>query len=554
MVITSPFPEIEFPQTDILTYLFGSGNNLPDTPLWINAADTSNSLSPRSALQWIKRLGMGLDKLGVGRGDVVMLISPNHVFVPVAYLGVVGAGRVFSGANPMYTADEMAFQMQNTNASIVLVHPALLETARKAAKQAGLPENKLYLFSDTTNSSVDGIRDWRSMLGSPAEASAYKWQQLSPFQSQKQIATVNYSSGTTGLPKGVMITHANLIANSEQCICIKFAEDPARRYKGPLNERHIGFLPLFHAFGQLNNIIIAAKLMLPIYVMSAFDFEVLLQTIQSQKITHMPAAPPIMVLMSKHPATAKYDLSSLESVVCGAAPLSQSLQNECTGRFDIHVGQGWGMTEVTCAGTACPERSNDTTGSVGQLVPGCEAKLVNEHGAEVARGERGEIYIRGPNVTTGYWKNEKATRETMAEGGWLKTGDVGVCNEEGWFYIVDRLKELIKVSGLQVAPAELEAVLLTHPSIADSGVVGVQDSFDSVERVRAYVLKSPAGPDVTSEDVQSWMRGKVAKHKWLTGGVVFVNEIPKSAAGKIQRKVLREWAKREVQQAGKAKM
>ena len=343
-----------------------------------------------------------------------------------------------------------------------------------------------------------------------------------------------------------MITHANLVANSEQSIRLRFAQNPGRRYE-VLTERWVGFLPLYHAFGQLYTIILAAKLKVPVYVMSAFDFEKLLRVIQERKITQMAVAPPIMVLFSKHPAAKKYNLSSLEQIVCGAAPLSQSLQNECTTRFDVRIGQGWGMTELTCAGTTVPEGSTDTTGSVGVLMPGCEAKLIDEHSNEVPRGERGEIYIRGPNVTPGYWRNPKATSDSITPDGWLKTGDVAVCNDQGWFWIVDRLKELIKVSGLQVAPAELEAVLLTHPSIADAGVVGVQDSFDAQERVRAYVLLKAGdeGKNVSAGEIQEWIKEKVARHKWLTGGVVFVDEIPKSAAGKIQRKVLRDWAKRD---------
>ena len=451
--------------------------------------------------------------------------------------------------------------MRDTSARVILVHPLLLQTARKAARQAGVSESQLYLFSDTTNSPIDGIKDWRSMLGTPAEASNYNWQQLSPSQSQKQIATVNYSSGTTGLPKGVMITHANLIANSEQALHLKFANDPARRHM-PSEERWIGFLPLYHAFGQLHTIILAIKLTTPVYVMSAFDFEKLLQIIQDRRITSMAVAPPILVLLSKHPATQKYNLSSLQQIICGAAPLSPSLQNECTARFAVRVGQGWGMTELTCAGTSVPEGTQDSSGSVGVLMPGCEAKLVDpSSGAEVPPGNssRGEIYIRGPNVMAGYWRNDPATKATMApssdgRGDWLKTGDVATHDAQtGQFWIVDRLKELIKVSGQQVAPAELEAVLLTHPSIADAGVVGVQERFDAQEKVRAYVALKPGEEkkNISGRHVQGWMEGKVAQHKRLTGGVVFVGEIPKSAAGKIQRKVLREWARRDGRGEGK---
>lgn len=186
--------------------------------------------------------------------------------------------------------------------------------------------------------------------------------------------------------------------------------------------------------------LMAAKLRIPVYVMSVFVYEDMLEAIQNYRITELQVAPPILVLMSKHPATANYDLSSLTKIFCGAAPLSQSLQNECTQRFKTSVGQGWGMTEVTCAGLVAPAGIEDQTGSVGVLLPNCEIKLIGEDGEEVGRRGRGEIYIKGPNVSPGYWRNEKATRETMLEGGWLRTGDVAVIDEREWFYIVDRLK------------------------------------------------------------------------------------------------------------------
>ena len=207
-----------------------------------------------------------------------------------------------------------------------------------------------------------------------------------------------------------------------------------------MNERWIGFLPLYHAYGQLNTMLMVAKLRIPIYIMSAFVYEDMLQVIQNHKITELSVAPPILVLMSKHPATANYDLSSVTKIFSGAAPLSQSLQSECSQKFKTSVGQGWGMTEVTCAGLVTPSGIEDYTGSVGLLLPNCEVKLIDENGKEVGEGERGELFIRGPNVSPGYWKNEKATKETMLDGGWLRSGDVALCDQRGWFYIVDRLK------------------------------------------------------------------------------------------------------------------
>ena len=327
--------------------------------------------------------------------------------------------------------------MQNTEARVVLVHPSVLDTARSAAKIAGLPEDRLYIFADIEHKPVDGIKDWRSMLGSKEEASSYDWPRLTGSDSKKQVATVNFSSGTTGLPKGVMITQGNLVANVEQTLHIRNVK---KKVKEDVQERWVGFLPLFHAFGQLHAILMACKLRIPVYVMTNFVYEDLLQTIQTHKITELQVAPPILVLMSKHPATAKYDISSVTQIACGAAPLSQSLANECASRFKTNINQGWGMTELTCSGMFLPSGFEDKTGTVGMLLPNSEVQLVDENGKEVATGERGEILIRGPNVSPGYWKNEKATQETMLEGGWLKTGDVAISDERGWFWIVDRLK------------------------------------------------------------------------------------------------------------------
>ena len=333
---------------------------------------------------------------------------------------------------------EISYQMQNTGAKVVLAHPSLLHTARRAAKAAKFPENKLYIFSDTEHAPVDGIIDWRSILGTAEEVASYDWLRLNGSDARKQVATVNYSSGTTGLPKGVMITHGNLVANVEQVKYLSFVKKESQQEA--VQERWVGFLPLYHAYGQLNSILMASKLRTPVYIMGAFVYEDLLRTVQNYKITELQAVPPIIVLLNKHPATANYDLSSLTKISSGAAPLSESLINESESRFKTSVKQGWGMTELTCAGIFLPSGFDDNTGTVGMLCPNSEVKLVNENGQEVATSERGEIYIRGPNVSPGYWRNEKATEETMLEGGWMRTGDIAVSDERGWFWIVDRLK------------------------------------------------------------------------------------------------------------------
>jgi acyl-CoA synthetase (AMP-forming)/AMP-acid ligase II len=287
----------------------------------------------------------------------------------------------------------------------------------------------------------------------------------------------------------------------------------------------------------------APKLNFPIYIMRHFVYEEFLSAIQCHRITHLQVAPPILIMLDKRPETPKYNLTSLKHIICGAAPLSFDLQNNIQRRFGVRVIQGWGMTEVTCGALHVPGGALDETGSVGLLDPNCEAKLVDDEGKVVAEDTPGEMYVRGPNVCLGYWKNEAATRESLDADGWLRTGDVMVRRGDS-FWVVDRKKELIKVNGLQVAPAELEAVLLEHEGIADAGVVGLQ--MGSEEKPRAYVrLQETHLGKLSPEQIQEYMRSKVAKHKQLAGGVMIVDEIPRLASGKIQRKILKEWARNE---------
>ncbi|KAL1958545.1 hypothetical protein VTO42DRAFT_4142 [Malbranchea cinnamomea] len=553
----SIFAPIDIPSCNVLHFLFPPGSPVCDAtkPIWIDAQNPSVYLSTSAALSWVRRLSQALETLrdkrtgeqAVKPGEVVLIFTPNHVFVPVAYLGIVGAARIFSGINPAYNVNEVVYQMQNTEAKVVLVHPSLLDTALAAAKQAGLPIDRIYQFSDSENPTRNGVPDWRALLPSPEEALNYQWPELKGDEAGKTVATINYSSGTTGLPKGVCVSHRNLIANILQT---SFIRQALVQYgpEGPPEPRWIGFLPLYHAYGQMYTILIAARLQVPVYVMKKFVFEDYLRVIQTYKITYLHVAPPVMVMLSKRPEVAKYDLSSVVEIGCGAAPLSRELQNEVSRKFRVNVKQGWGMTEVTTGAMHVPAGVPDESGSVGVLDPNCECKLLDENGIEVQDGEPGEIYIRAPNVAMKYWKNEEATRETMLPDGWLRTGDIAISRGD-WFWIVDRKKELIKVNGLQVAPAELEAALLENPDVADAAVVGV--TVNDEEFPRAYVVLKDAAkkrsPPPTPESIQEWIKPRVAKHKWLTGGVVFVDEVPKSPSGKIIRKVMREWAKKDAQ-------
>lgn len=244
-------------------------------------------------------------------------------------------------------------QVNNTEAKVILAHPELIQTALAAAQGAGLPRERVYLFSDKPNDPTHGALDWRSMIGSVEEGNRYSWKRMTENEAVQTVATVNYSSGTTGLPKGVCVSHHNLVANMEQTIFMRYL------YKGfgpddRPEERWVGFLPLYHAYGQLYTILMAMRLQVPVYVMKQFQYEDFLRVLQAYRITHLQVAPPILVMLSKRLETSKYDISSVTDVLCGAAPLSKELQNDVARRFSVQINQGWGMTEVTCGAINVP--------------------------------------------------------------------------------------------------------------------------------------------------------------------------------------------------------
>lgn len=244
----SPY-KIDIPAIDLLSYVFPQGKVPSDKPIWIDADDTSNSLSPKQVLSLVKRFGVGLDSIGVHRGEAVMMYTRNHILIPAFYLGVVGSGRIFTGCNPAYGVKETSYQLENTGAKLLLVEPTFLDTVLEAAEQVGLARDRIYLFSDKPCETQQGVKDWRSMLGSNAEAEGWHWHEMNAEDSKKTVAVLNYSSGTTGLPKGVMISHQNIIANVEQSVYMRDLEQPYQRGGAP-EERWLGFLPLYHAYGE----------------------------------------------------------------------------------------------------------------------------------------------------------------------------------------------------------------------------------------------------------------------------------------------------------------
>ena len=527
---------VDIPALDVPSYVFGSQTEpLGDRPLIIDADKPEYHLTKDALRLWCKRFALGLHNHGFQPGDRLLLFSGNTVFFPVVFLGTMMAEGVFSGANPTYVARELAYQMDDTGARFLITNEASLDTSLEAARSIGFPEDRIFVFDpcydtfDGKGKSVKGIKHWSTLMASPSEAQNFKWKTLTSPKDLEQTVALNYSSGTTGVPKGVMISHRAYVANTAQVVYqSKLSADFDEKLA---KAAWLGMLPMYHAYGQTYFCCTGVQLGVPTYIMKKFDFMKMLDHIQKFRISTLNLVPPIAVALAKRPEVKDFDLSSVESVGSGAAPLGAEPAKLLEGRWPegkVNVKQGWGMTEVTCSMTTWHPDDVSKGNSIGELLPNCEAMIVDENGdKEVPRGQRGEFWVRGPTLMTGYWKKPEATADTMKDG-WLMTGDIAYLDEEGKIFIVDRKKELIKVKGNQVAPAELEGLLLDLDDISDAAVVGITINGD--ELPRAYVVKSPDSK-MSPQDVKKWMDSRVARHKRLEGGVVFVDEIPKNPVG-----------------------
>jgi acyl-CoA synthetase (AMP-forming)/AMP-acid ligase II len=514
MVITSPFAELDIPDVALTDYVFEHLARHADRPALIDGATGAVTTHAELAAQ-VRRVAAGLAERGIGPGDVVGIYSPNVPEYPAAFLGVAAAGAVNTTANGLYGVEELAFQLRNCRARMLITHPALGQVALAAAAEVGITDV-------VSLGQLDGATPFAA-LGSDASAPT----PAPAIQPGTDAVSLPYSSGTTGLPKGVRLTHTNLVANVCQCEQI-FAIGP--------QDVIMGILPFFHIYGQTVVMCAGLRAGASIVTLARFDLEQFLTLIQQHRATRAFVAPPIVVAFAKHPLIDQYDTSSLVHVMSGAAPLDGEVAAQAGARIGCRIIQGYGMTEASPVLTCVSAFGEDRPGSVGPLVANTEGRIVDpETGVDLAPGEPGELWARGPQVMPGYLDNDEATAATLVEGGWLHTGDIAVADADGWITITDRAKELIKVSGYQVAPAELEALLLTHPSVADSCVIGIADD-QSGERPKAFVvLRDPVAP----EELIAWMRERSAPHKRLAA-VQVIDEIPKSASGKILRRLLVE--------------
>jgi 4-coumarate--CoA ligase len=513
IVHTSPYPDVVIPDVPITEYVLRLADRLADQPALIDGP-TGRSYTYGQLKGMIHSFAGGLAARGLGVGDTIALMAPNIPEFAVVFHGAAVAGVAVSTINPTYTAEEVRFQLNDSRARYLVTIGLFADTAKEAVEGTGVEE--IFTLGDPP----EGMTSVLTLLGAPIEQV--------PVDTAEQIVVLPYSSGTTGLPKGVMLTHRNLVANLEQTGDVLQVEE---------GEIVLAVLPFFHIYGMqvlMNKFLSVGA---TIVTLPRFDLEQALTLIQERSITRFFVVPPIVLALAKHPLVDQYDLSSLRQVFSGAAPLSASLAAEAADRIDCEVVQGFGMTELSPVSHAsAPGRAKP--GTVGVTVANTETRIVDpETGEDQGVGGVGEIWVRGPQVMKGYLNNPEATANTIVDDGWLRTGDIGTIDEEGFVSIVDRLKELIKFKGFQVAPAELEALLLTHPAIADAAVIGVPDD-EAGEIPRAFVVVKP-GQEVTPEDVADFMQGRVATYK-VIHDVVVVPEIPKSASGKILRRMLKD--------------
>ncbi|KAK0283286.1 hypothetical protein LTR91_002807 [Friedmanniomyces endolithicus] len=556
-------------------YLFTSPTApLDDEPLLIDAEFPDHYLTQHTYREWSKRFALGLQQAGFHPGDRLLLYSGNTILFPVILMGTIMAGGIFTGANPTYVARELAYQLKDSGATFLITAESSLQTALDAADSIGFSRDRIYVSDEGFSTlrgdppeSVRGLTHFSKLLAPADSGTNFTWEDFSSHSEMDRTAVLNYSSGTTGVPKGVRITHMNYIAN---CLQTEYMAALTPDYSTLVKQaRGLSFLPMYHAYGQTHHCVSAAKKGIPVYVMRKFDFVSMLKYIERYRITSLTLVPPIAVALTKRPEVKDYDISSVTSAGCGAAPLGRESAQE----FDRKVAkgawmlrQGWGMTEITCSAIGWDPRivSEVTSGAVGELNPNIEGMIVDEEGREVKGEERGEFWVRGPNVMKGYWRKPEATAETKTE--------------------------LIKVKGNQVAPRNVQDIQLIPPPNGDAGRARVPPPrspsrarrssrrcrhvrpttstthteyltnaprSNGEELPRAYLVLQPGQQDQATNSsasslpktVAAWLAERVAPHKRLAGGVVVVTDatgIPKNPSGKILRKLLRERAKEEV--------
>jgi len=514
-IFRSPFPDIEVPDQDLTGFVLHRAGELGDKPAVIDAASGQGYTYAELATA-VDRLAAGLAERGLGVGDVIALMSPNIPEFPIVFLGALRAGVSVTTPNPLYQRDELAHQLRDSRARLLFTVAEQAEKAQGASEADGVAVDQVVIIDDP---------DAAVGLAAVSSDGPVPHPSIDPAV---DIAALPYSSGTTGLPKGVMLTHRNLVANVLQTHGNqKLVEDDVV----------LAVLPFFHIYGMTVTMNYCLWMGATVVTTRRYDPKTFPAILADYGVTRLYAAPPIILNLAKSEDLGQYDLSKLRGVLSGAAPLDAETAAAGSAKLRCRVTQGYGMTELSpCSHLTTLNDTNTPAASIGPALASTECKIVDpESGRELGPDEPGELLIRGPQVMRGYLNNEEATRSTIDEDGFLHTGDLAKVDANGYYYILDRLKELIKFKGFQIAPAELEAVVVGHEAVLDAAVIGVQDP-EAGEIPKALVVTSRP---IEAQEIIDYVAGRVAPHKKVRQ-VEFIDAIPKSASGKILRRELRD--------------
>ncbi|GLY10165.1 long-chain-fatty-acid--CoA ligase [Pseudobacillus badius] len=498
------------------------------------------------------KVGNYLRKLGVKKGDRVAIMLPNGPQAVISYFGVLYAGAVVVQTNPLYTEREIEYQMKDSGSIVIITLDVLYPRVRQVIKNTPLqhiivtavkdylpfPKNIIYPFIQTKQTGLKVHVEERGTnheFKRIIETEPAKEIDL-PFHFDEDLALLQYTGGTTGFPKGVMLTHKNLIANTSMCA--------AWMYKCKKGEEVIlGVLPFFHVYGMTAVMILSVMQAYKMVLLPKFDVKTTLKAIEKQRPTLFPGAPTIYIALLNDPDLRKYDLSSIRSCLSGSAPLPAEVQQKFEKVTGGKLVEGYGLSEtspVTHANFLWD--SERVKGSVGVPWPDTEAAILSlDTGEVLPPGEVGEVVVKGPQVMKGYWNRPEETEMTFKDG-WLLTGDVGYMDENGYFFVVDRKKDMILAGGYNIYPREVEEVLYEHPSIQEAVVVGVPDAYRG-ETVKAYIVLKE-GHSVTEEELNLFARAQLAAYK-VPRIYEFRTELPKTAVGKILRRALIDEEKRK---------
>ena len=520
MIFENNDPGVAVPKKDLTSVVLQRVDELGDKSALIDGT-SGRALSYNELSSQIKHLAAGLNQRGFKKGDVCAVFCPNLPEYATIFLGVAAVGGINTTVNSLYSTNDLIHQFTDSRAKFLITIPAFMDRALPAADKCGIEE--IFVLGE-----AEGATPFSELLKNDGIAPEVT------IDPKNDLVALPYSSGTTGLSKGVMLTHENLVSDMVLTTSINTITD---------KDVLIGVLPFFHIYGMVLILNLAIYRGVTLVTMPRFDLEQFLQIVEKYKITCLNLVPPLVLALSKHPLVDNYDVSSIRLISSGAAPLGQELEQACADRLNCQIYQGYGLTEVAGAShvNTIPVPS-DKVGAVGQVVPNTYSKIIDtESGKELGINEQGEVLIKGPHVMKGYLNNEEATKHCIDGDGWFHTGDIGYADVDGYFFIVDRVKELIKYKAYQVAPAELEAILVSHEAIADAAVIPSPDE-EAGEIPKGFIVLSSK---ISAEEIMKFVAEQVAPHKKIRK-IEIVDEIPKSASGKILRRVLVEQEREKV--------